>query len=85
MTQKDMYPTDEIYEATFNFTEKDSKIEHFEQLGYEGANFVLMTGSVLINILIPVLANAFKLLVLKITYKCKYRKCSRKIGSKITS
>jgi len=34
LTQKDKYPTDEIYEGMFNFTEKASPIEYFEILGY---------------------------------------------------
>jgi hypothetical protein len=56
LTQKDMYPTDEIYEAIFNFSEKDSPIEHFEILGYEGASFITMTGSAFINVLTPIVA-----------------------------
>ena len=54
-----MYPSDEIFEVIFNFTEKDSPIEHFETLGYEGANFVCMTGSLLINISISVSLAVF--------------------------
>ena len=66
-----MYPTDEIYEGTFNFTEKPSPIEHFEILGYEGANFITMTGSVFINILLPLVTYLVKLMILKITYRFK--------------
>jgi hypothetical protein len=54
-----MYPTDEIFEAIFDFTEKDSPIEHFETLGYEGANFVTMSGSLLINIIISLCLSLF--------------------------
>ena len=48
--QKDMYPTDEIYEEYFNFTESESPIDQLEDLGYEGANFMSLTGSLLINL-----------------------------------
>ena len=53
--QKDMYPTDDIYEY-LNLTESESPIEQFEDLGYEGANFFTLTGSLLINIILPILA-----------------------------
>ena len=49
--QSDMYPTDEIYGEVFNFTESESPIEQFEDLGYEGANYMLLTGSLLINLI----------------------------------
>ena len=32
LNQKDMYPTDEIFESMFDFSETDSPIEHFETL-----------------------------------------------------
>jgi hypothetical protein len=58
-----MYPTDEIFEKVFDFSETTSPIEHFETLGYEGYNFIEMTGSVLINISIAILtAIAVRLL-----------------------
>ena len=56
MNQNDMYPTDTIFPLFFNFTEKDSPIEHFEVLGYEGGNFVSLTGSAFINIGLAVLS-----------------------------
>lgn len=86
LTQKDMYPTDEIYEALFNFTEKDypktdeepiEEVEYvpgrmlkeqeesitspemvagYEMLGYDNSNFVPLSGSGLINILIAVVS-----------------------------
>lgn len=55
MQQSDMYPTDIIFSLLFNFTEKESPIEHFEVLGYEGSNFVPLTGSAFINIGLAVL------------------------------
>jgi len=84
LTQKDQYPTDEIYEGIFNFTEKDSAIEYFEILGYQGANFITMTGSVLINILIPLITYFVHISLLKLTYRYKKVDCMRKIGRNIS-
>ena len=81
LTQKDQYPTDEIYEGIFNFTSKASAIEYFEILGYEGANFITMSGSVLINILIPLVTYALHYILLKLTYRFKEESCMRKLGS----
>ena len=53
--QSDMYPTDEIYGAIFNFTESESPIDQFEDLGYEGANYLSLTGSLLINLMLLIL------------------------------
>ena len=49
-----MYPTDEIYEAVFNFEDEDSPYEQFEFLGYEGAVFINISGSIIINLLLPI-------------------------------
>jgi hypothetical protein len=45
-----MYPTDLIFGSVFNFTESESPYEHFEFLGYEGHNFVELSGSAIINL-----------------------------------
>ena len=83
LTQKDMYPTDEIFGLMFEFTEKDSPIEHFETLGYEGANFVSMSGSLLINIGISVSLSIF-LRISEFVCKKFYRyRFAREYGSKI--
>ena len=79
-----MYPTDEIYGQIFNFTSKPTAIEHFEILGYDGSNFVTMTGSVLINILIPIITYLMNSVILKLTYKFKRYKCSRQIGCMVS-
>ena len=65
-----MYPTDEIYEKIFNFTSSDSPIEQLEDLGYEGANYMLLTGSLLINLILIILV-AFK------QYTCLF--CAKKL------
>ena len=57
--QKDMYPTDEIYAIFFEFSETTSPIEHFEDLGYEGSNFVELSGSTLINLILPIIIALF--------------------------
>jgi hypothetical protein len=75
-----MYPTDDIYEAMFNFSEKDPPIPHFEILGYEGASFILMTGSVLINILLPLMTALVYHLLRKVTSKYMHIKFMRKIA-----
>jgi len=67
----------------FNFTEKDSANEYFEILGYQGANFITMSGSVLINILIPLVTYVLQYILLKLTYRFKEVSCMRKLGSKI--
>jgi hypothetical protein len=75
-----MYPTGDIYPKIFDFSETDSPIEHFEILGYEGANFVELSGSLLINI---VLAFAFEITVTILEKICiKYYKhpLARKFG-----
>ena len=67
----------------FNFTEKDSANEYFEILGYQGANFITMSGSVLINILIPLVTYVLQYILLKLTYRFKEVSCMRKLGCKI--
>jgi hypothetical protein len=49
-----MYPTDEIY-GLLNLTESETEFNHFEDLGYEGANYLFLSGSLLINILLAFL------------------------------
>jgi hypothetical protein len=78
-----MYPSDEIFGVMFNFTEKDSPIEHFETLGYVGANFVSMTGSLLINIIISVSLSIFLKFMDFCFRKCYKYKFARKYASKI--
>ena len=78
-----MYPTDIIYGETFNFTSTDSPIEHFEELGYEGANFVELSGSLLINILIAVVFSIFMKILDKVCVQMYTFKWARIIGSKI--
>ena len=78
-----MYPTDEIYPVIFNFTGTDSPIEHFEELGYEGANYIEMSGSLLINIFIAVSASVFMKLLEKACIKLYTNQKARIIGSKI--
>lgn len=78
-----MYPTDLIYPVVFNFTDTDSPIEHFEDLGYEGSNFVDLSGSLLINILITIVGSVSVKLVEKLCiYFYKHRR-ARMIGSRI--
>ena len=83
MNGKDMYPTEEIFEKYFNFTEKDALNERYEIMGYDASNFIPLSGSLVINIIIMVgTVLAIKSLekVLKWTYRFKY---SRILGTKI--
>ena len=84
MNQRDMYPTDLLF-GVFDFTEKDSPIEHFEVLGYEGANFIPITGSAIINIVLFVLIHVARetaRYACRKLYKCE---CARRLGIKLES
>lgn len=83
MNQKDMYPTDIIFPLFFNFTEKNSPIEHFEVLGYEGSNFVPLTGSAFINIGIGVIVAILVGFVQYICRKLFKFERARVIGAKL--
>jgi hypothetical protein len=84
LNQKDMYPTDEIFEEMFDFSETDSPIEHFETLGYEGSNFIEMTGSVLINIIIAIVTAIFVNLLSFIIFNCCIEnRRARYVGAKL--
>jgi hypothetical protein len=54
LNQRDMYPMDPINEFIFNFTESDSITDNFERLGLEGTNFIELTGSLLVNVILLV-------------------------------
>jgi hypothetical protein len=43
---------DNINDLIFNFTDTDSINDNFDRLGLEGTNFVVLTGSLIINMLI---------------------------------
>jgi hypothetical protein len=80
-----MYPTDTIFPFFFNFTEKGSPIEHFEVLGYEGGNFVPLTGSAFINIGLAVLSAIMVHFIQFICRKLYKFEIARKIGVKLSS
>lgn len=75
-----MYPTDWIYKAIFNFKDKDSPVEHFEFLGYEGVIFINLTGSIIINLLIPATFWARQQIVKRLAYRFQNVKCIRTIA-----
>ena len=66
-----MYPTDEIF-AYFGFTESETPVEQFEDLGYEGANFLELSGSLIINFCIAIVCWVFYAVTLKLS-KIFYR------------
>ena len=78
---KDMYPTDEIYEEVFDFSESESPIEQFEDLGYEGANFLGLTGSLIINLALTSLIAIYKSLSLFCSKKLYMFEYMREHGS----
>ena len=47
-----MYPMDNINDFVFNFTETDSITDNFDRLGLEGTNFIVLSGSLIVNVLI---------------------------------
>ena len=83
MNGKDMYPTEDIFEEYFNFTEKDPINDRYEIMGYDASNFVPLSGSLVINIIVMVgtviAVKGFEYL-LKKTYRFK---CARLLGTKI--
>ena len=78
-----MYPTDLIYGAMFNFSETDSPYEQFEFLGYEGANFVELSGSAIINICLGFGAAFLLNFINWVCVKMYTYSCSRKLGTKL--
>ena len=63
MNGKDMYPTEEIFEEYFNFTEKDALNDDYELLGYDSSNFIPLSGSLVINIVIIAVTAIFMLML----------------------
>lgn len=61
-----MYPTDEIFQYVFNFSESETINDQFEDLGYEGANFVELTGSLVINLILIIGSRIFLFIALMI-------------------
>ena len=55
LNSKDMYPTETIYEEVCDFTEYGAISDWHEKLGYDISNFLPLTGSLSINIVILVL------------------------------
>lgn len=68
LTQKDMYPTDKIYPQLFSFSETKSYNFRFQYIGYEGINFIELSGSALINISVGI---QYALLSVSMIMACK--------------
>ena len=83
MNGKDMYPTEDIYEEYFNFTEKDALNDRYEIMGYDSSNYIPLTGSLMINIVIMV-GSVLAIKSLEKGFIWTYRfKYSRILGTKI--
>jgi hypothetical protein len=83
LNQRDVYPTDEIYEAIFSFNETESWTDLFDMMGYSGSNFIDLSGSLLITLVIILLNTILRMLVQICLRKCYRRKWARRIGSRI--
>jgi hypothetical protein len=83
LNQRDVYPTEWIYEAIFSFNWTESFTELFEMMGYSGSNFITLSGSLLITLTI-LFFNAILRTLLQICLKRFYkRKWARRLGSRI--
>ena len=83
MNGKDMYPTEDIFEEYFNFTEKEAINDRYEIMGYDSSNFIPLSGSLIINIVIMV-GSVLAIMSLEKLFKWTYRfKYSRILGTKI--
>ena len=83
MNGKDMYPTEEIFEEYFNFTEKDAINDNYELLGYDSSNFIPLSGSLVINIVI-ISVTAIVMLLLDRLLMVGYRfRCFRQAAIRL--
>mmetsp|Transcript_11177 Transcript_11177/g.16959 ORF Transcript_11177/g.16959 Transcript_11177/m.16959 type:complete len:326 (-) Transcript_11177:1100-2077(-) len=76
-----MYPTDLIYEKTFRFSPSASRSDLFEEMGYEGAVFIALTGSLLINIIMIFCENGLSNLTNWVMKRNYTKAWARKLGS----
>mgnify|MGYP006907142926 CR=1 FL=1 len=83
LNQRDMYPMDEVNSVLFNFTETESISDNFERLGLEGTNFVVLSGSLIVNMIILIVSVYGMKLVLKICKRFHQYKIARYIGMNI--
>ena len=83
LNSKDMYPTETMYENIGNFTEYGTISKWHEKLGYDISNFLPLTGSLSINIVILVLTWLLMLMLIYITLLCRRFQLMRKIGVKL--
>ena len=81
-----MYPTDEIFQYVFNFSESETINDQFEDLGYEGANFVELTGSLVINLILIIGSRIFLFIALMIIKKFfSHYQTGRRYGIQVQS
>jgi hypothetical protein len=85
LNSRDLFPTDEIYEWIFEFREQDSWSASFEFMAYEGANFINLTGSLLIVILFMILNAIISILINRCTRMCYLRRWARRLGAAVGS
>ena len=64
----------------FDFTDKPSPIEQFEILGYDSGNFMVLSGSLLINCLIIIGLTLLKFIINTLLTLCAKHKRARRFG-----
>jgi hypothetical protein len=80
-----MYPTDTIYESIFYFTETEAMNESFDLLGYSSLNFISLSGSLLINLIIGIVKSLLLVCIQKICVAYYENKLAEKIGKNLLS
>jgi hypothetical protein len=75
-----MYPTDLIYPLVFSFTATNTIIPRFDELGFSGTNFIELTGSTLINIIIAIILLFTFFIFKAIAFKFYKYKIVRHLG-----
>jgi hypothetical protein len=80
-TQKDIYPTEKIYEwLGISFVEREAYNEKFLDMGMETTNFIQMLGSEFINICLAFVIIVFNGMLTWMAIFWFRTKCCRKMG-----
>ena len=69
----DIYNTEKVYEAVFNFKIMEPFNAQFSLAGYDSTNFVVESGTLLIGTVLFLLYQVIRLLLVKIATSERYR------------